>query len=44
MSLLNDLIRPLVDLGSESYEDRIKELILFAGLVVLALIVVWKRG
>lgn len=41
---LKDLLRPLVDMGSESYEKRIRGLIIFGALVVLVLIVIWKRS
>lgn len=41
---IKDFLRPLIDLGSESYEDRVKELIVFGGLVALALIVIWRRA
>ena len=30
--------------GAEVYEEHTKELIVFAALVVLALIVIWKRS
>lgn len=38
----NGLITDLVDAGAESYESRVRKLILLAGAVLLALIVVWK--
>jgi hypothetical protein len=41
---LKDFLRPLVDMGSETYEERVRKLILFGGLIVLALIVIWKRS
>lgn len=41
---LKVFLRPLVDLGSESYEERVREVIVFGALVVLALIVIWKRS
>lgn len=37
-------LRPIVDLGSEPYEERVREVIVFGALVVLALIVIWKRS
>lgn len=37
-------LKSLIDLGSESYEERVKELIVFGGLIVLALIVIWRRA
>jgi len=36
------LIRSIVDLGSESYESKIRKLILLAGAVGVVLIVAWK--
>lgn len=39
---LKELIPQVVDLGATSYETRIHRQILFAGLVGLALIIVWK--
>lgn len=41
---LKPLIREVVDLGSESYMSRVRSLILLAGAVGLALILIWKRG
>lgn len=41
---LKDFLKPIIDLGSETYEERVRELILFGALVVLALIVIWKRS
>ena len=38
----NGLITQIVDAGSESYESRVRKLILFAGAVVLGLIILWK--
>ena len=32
----------LVDMGSDSYETRVHRQILFAGLLGLALIILWK--
>ena len=39
---LKSLIPQVVDLGATSYETRLHRQILFAGLVGLALIIVWK--
>ena len=36
------LFRAAVDLGSESYEQRVRKLIFLGGFVVLVLILVWK--
>lgn len=36
------LVRAVVDLGSESYEQRIRRLIFLAAGVALLLILVWK--
>lgn len=45
MSLnLKPLIEAVVDMGSESYESRVKRIIVFAGVVALVLILFWKRG
>ena len=38
----NKLVRNVVDLGSESYEQRLTRTIIKAGCVVLFLIVAWK--
>jgi hypothetical protein len=39
---LGPLVKTVVDLGSERYEERVRKLILFGGAVGLALILVWK--
>jgi hypothetical protein len=41
---VKDFLTSLIDLGSEDYEDRVKELIVFGGLIALALIVIWRRA
>ena len=41
---LKPFIRALVDLGSEDYEQRVRKMIVFAGVVAVILILVWKRG
>ncbi len=41
---LKPLVKAVVDLGSESYEARVRKMIIFAGVVGLVLILVWKRG
>jgi hypothetical protein len=37
------LLTALVDMGADSYETRVRRLILQAGLVLLVLILVWKK-
>ena len=44
MGFLKDFLAPIIDVGAEAYEERTKELIVFGALVILALIVVWKRS
>ncbi len=44
MSLLKDLLGPVLDASGASYEERVRELIVFAGLIGLLLIVVYKRS
>lgn len=39
---LGPLVRAVVDLGSDSYEQRVRRLIFLAAGLVLALILVWK--
>jgi hypothetical protein len=41
---LKRLLAPIIDLSAEGYEEHAKELIVFGALVVLALIVIWKRS
>ena len=41
---LKPLIKAVVDMGSESYESRVKRIIVFGGVVALVLILFWKRG
>jgi len=36
------LVRAVVDLGSEKYEQRVRKLIFLGGAVALVLILVWK--
>jgi hypothetical protein len=40
---ITPLITALVDMGAESYESRVRKLIIQAGLVLLVLILVWKK-
>jgi len=41
---LNQLLAPIFESGAEIYEERAKGLIVFGALVILALIVIWKRS
>jgi hypothetical protein len=41
---LKPLVRAVVDMGSGDLEARIRNVILFAGVVGLILILAWKRG
>lgn len=41
---LKKFLAPIIDLGSETYEERVQKLIVFGALTVLALIVIWKRS
>ncbi len=44
MATIDQIISSVVSLGSESkeYESKIRRLILFAGAILLGLIIVWK--
>lgn len=41
---LKPFVKAIVDLGSEEYEQRVRKMIVFAGVVVAILILIWKRG
>lgn len=41
---LKAFLAPIFDVGAEAYEERVKEVIVFGALIVLALIVIWKRS